>query len=410
MNIDINSRIKWQPGMVLTAETFGTMDANLSQRQRLALRTRCRQSFGLLPETSFSAQGLFVQGNYEIGRLECTALLPAGDILSIDEPVTAPFVHKGGDFCYLCVGFSREFIEYEHDNVPHIRPKYEYDFRSLNEIERDPGVMPLARFSINGGKVQVDDQYIVPSLTCDSPLIADAVARMADALNQVCEHKSLKAGDAHQILLWHLFRLRSFSTSDAVEHLVRQTEELMQAIYYFIASPDARTSRQTCPTETEKMQRLLENPKAKATEALKHPNISYADIGLWITWCENYIAEAIKVLDGEDVVDDSIDLAALKQEIKDELYQQLYEQLRTELTADLTESLCHRLRTELDAHIAEILRQYTDGTVRQQLHDSLHTELRPDLYDTLYRSLYEALYEALQTPEPVEEHFYTPLI
>lgn len=410
MNIDFNSRIKWHAGMVLTADTFGTLDDNIDMRQRLALRVGCRQRFGLVPDMPFAAQGLFVQGRFEIMRLECTALLPTGAIISIDEPVSIPFVRKGDGYNYLCVGIGSESVEYERNNVPHTRPKYEYTIKTLAEIELERDVLPLVRFSITDGAIRVDDGYIVPSLTCNTPLIQAAIARVTDVLTQVVEHKNLKEGDGHQMLLWQLFRLRSFGAGDTVQSLVHQTESLVQAIYYFITSPTARQDRHTAPTETAKLQHRMDNPKAPVTAVLEHPDISYVDIQLWLTWCEDYIAKAKKVLDEVELVDESINLDVLKQEIKDDLYSELYDRLKAELTADLTQSLCQRIGSELEAHIDQLLRQYTDGTVRQQLHDGLHTELRPDLYDALYRSLYQALYDALQTPEPVEEHLYTPLI
>lgn len=408
---DINSRIRWQPGMVLTADTFGNLDDNIELRQRIAVRTANGLRYGLLPDAVFSAKGFFADGCYEIECLQCTALLPTGDMISPNESVRVPFERKDAEYCYLCVGLGIGFVEYEHNNVPYLRPQYAYSIETLSEIERDGDVLPIVRFHIKDGKVSIDNDYIIPSLVCGGdPHIMEEVSHLADAVARLAEHENMAEGDAHQTLLRYLFRLRGFSARNTMESLVELTEEIMQAVHYCVVIPAQRNTMGAHPTETQKLEQRLGKSKITETDRLVHPEISYIDIQLWLNWCKSYLAHAEQVLDGTTRTDDTIDLQALKQEIREELFQQLYQRLHPELTTSICNALHDQLLAEVDAHIDEVVHDYADGTVRQQLHDTLHEALRPDLYDTLYRALYEALYEALQVPETVEEHFYTPII
>ena len=93
--MNINSRIDWEAGMEISAQTFVELDANLARREQVACRAVNGNQFGLIPFTEFDNRGGFVRNKLEIERLVCMALLPSGKILHIDEKVvvSVPLVY-----------------------------------------------------------------------------------------------------------------------------------------------------------------------------------------------------------------------------------------------------------------------------------------------------------------------------
>ena len=67
--MNINSRIDWESGMALSAQTFVELDANLARRQQAVNRAVNGNQFGLIPFTEVDCRGGFVRNKLEIESL-----------------------------------------------------------------------------------------------------------------------------------------------------------------------------------------------------------------------------------------------------------------------------------------------------------------------------------------------------
>lgn len=112
--VDINARINWMPGMELTAETFSGIGEQLEFRQQLAIRAALGSNrMGLVPDSPFICNGIFVKNRFEVTGFRCTALLPSGRMIDADEDVQVTIPMLFGNLYYLTVGFSDEKVEFE---------------------------------------------------------------------------------------------------------------------------------------------------------------------------------------------------------------------------------------------------------------------------------------------------------
>ena len=194
--MDINARINWRPGMELTTQTFLDMDENLDIRQQIAIRAALGDHcIGLLPDASFSNEGVFYTNKYEIDRLQCTALLPSGRIIQVDEAVSISIPFLYGDVYYLAVGIGKEQVQFEKLGVSYVRPQYTYDIMSLEEVKKND-VFPVTRFTVKEGVFTIDKDFIPPCLLLASNnRFAYYRDRYADLLQQLGEHANFKEGD-----------------------------------------------------------------------------------------------------------------------------------------------------------------------------------------------------------------------
>ena len=146
--VDINARINWMPGMELTAETFSGIGEQLEFRQQLAIRAALGSNrMGLVPDSPFICNGIFVKNRFEVTGFRCTALLPSGRMIDADEDVQVTIPMLFGNLYYLTVGFSDEKVEFEKKGVPFIRPHYIYGIHTIEEVEKND-LFPLLRFHV----------------------------------------------------------------------------------------------------------------------------------------------------------------------------------------------------------------------------------------------------------------------
>lgn len=375
--MDIDSRINWMPGMELTAQTFLELDRNLDYRQQVAVRAALgAQRLGLLPDAEFSCQGVFVKNAYEIERFRCLAILPSGRILSADEPVSLTIPMLFGSEYYLTVTYGGDEHTFEREGVPCVRMQKEFAIHSLDELSRED-LLPVARFRVSDGVFSVDSDYIPPCLlmTADERF-AGFGATYTAKLQELAGHANLEDGDGKRTLLRYLFLLKGYDWSGSVRDFISLTQEIAQAVDYFIITPHAEK-----PVEI--------------------PVPSQYDVQKWLSWLSEYLSGASGVLDTVVLEDDSIDFEALLAQAKAELYERLNPELHEKLLQQVKEELHDELRTQL----SDSLTAYIDGKLRPELHNMLSSELDPSLHDKLYPELYDALYDALFVPTEEEKEF-----
>ena len=397
--MDLNSKINWSPGMEITAQTFIGLEEKLALQQRIAMRAALGSTrMGMLPGATLSCDGTFVKNAFEIGHLQCTALLPSGRIVDANEQVTVPIPMLFGDRYYLTIGIGDTQTEYEREGIAYIRPQYEYALQTQEEVEA-ADVMPLIRFSVNEGVFSIDAEYIPPCilLTSDSRF-AFFVEQFVDQLTTITSHQNLEDGDGKRALLHYLFVMKGYSLKNTVHDFVMYLQEIAQAINYYIIAPN-----------TEQSVEMLEP--------------SQTDVQLWLTWFGNYLNGSVAVLDKVVLVDNTIDYDALLKQAKAELYAQLHEELIVKLLSETREELLKLVKEEMENSLEQqrqVLTDYINNTMKPDMLEQLDStikrslavledELSEKIYERLYEELFEHLFNALYVPEPESEKF-VPLI
>ena len=375
--MNINARINWKPGMELTAQTFLDMDANLDFRQQMAIRAalgdRC---MGVLPETQFHCSGSFYTNKFEIERFQCTALLPSGKMIQVDEPVSVSVPILYGSEYYLTVGIGNGQTAFEKEGVPYVRPQYSYAIMTEEEVTAND-VLPIMRFIVNNGTFAVDNDFVTPSLMLPSHAVfAQLRQHYVEQLATLAEHANLKEGDGKRAMQRYLFMMKAFNMEGRVADFVSLTQEIAQAVDYFIMRPNTE-------------------------QQVDIPQPLQADVMKWLRWVEEFLTGAATVLDGVVLEDDSIDYEALLAQAKKELYEQLNPELYEKLLANIKEEL----REELAQKLTNELTTYMDETMKPDLGRILSAELYEKLYEKLYTELFENLFNALYVPEPEEKEF-----
>lgn len=400
--MDINCRINWMPGMEITAQTFLGMAEHWDFKHRLALRTALGSNrMGLLPEAPFQCNGIFVKNRFEIEGLQCMALLSSGRIVNADEDVQVTIPMLFGERYYLTVGFGEGNAEFDRQGVPFIRPRYVYGIHTIEEIESDD-LFPLLRFRVNDGVFSIDADFIPPCvlLTADKRF-KEYIDMYVDKLSALSCHPNFENGEGKRAILRYVFRLKGYNMQSSMHDFVLLTQEIAQAIDYYIVTP------------------YHEQP-------IEVPQPSQVDIQYWLQWLDDYLAGASVILNGVVLEDNTIDYEALLAQAKAELYEKLHPELIAKLLADMkeelraemqqqTETLTTYINETLKTSILEQLVSEVD-TRTTQLNDNLTAKfdqlgknLSESLFEKLYFDLFDHLFNALYVPEP-EEKEYIPLI
>ena len=400
--MDINAKINWIPGLEITADTFLGMAEHWDYKYKLALRASLGSNrMGLLPDAPFSCNGIFVKNRFEIENLQCMALLSSGRIVSAEEDVQVTIPMLFGERYYLTVGFGEEKTEFEREGVPFIRPHYVYGIHTMEEIE-SADLFPLVRFTVNDGVFSLDAEFIPPCLLLTAhPGFKMYIDRYIEKLSILAVHKNFADGEGKRAILRYMFRLKGYNMQSSMLDFVLLTQEIAQAINYYIVTPN--------------MEQSTDVPLPHQT-----------DIQVWLQWLDDYLAGAAVILDGVVLEDNTIDYETLLKQAKAELYSQLHPELIAKLLADMkeelraemqqqTETITTYINDSLKPAILEQLSTEVDNRTTQMSEtmttkfDQLSKDLSESLYEKLYFTMFDHLFNALYVPEP-EEKEYIPLI
>lgn len=364
--------------MELDAETLAGFDENINRHNLIAIRTANGNRIGLIPNTQFKADGFFVDGKFEIPHLICTALLPSGRIVSADESVQIPIpTLKSGEY-YCCIGFGIDYTPFEYKNTTYERPQYIFSIKTIQELN-NCDLFPIAKLRVEDGSCIIDKDYLPPCLLMSSDQrFSDHLTNIATLVKTIAYHDKLQEGDPRQSILKYHFRLKRFTLQNTVESFIALTEEISNAIDYFIFRNE---------------------------EDLFPPTSPY-DVNHWISYLTGHLTQAIQLLDASEINNKGIDFDELKSQIKSELYDQVIPELEEKISNQLRE----KINSDLETKLSETLKDYLDGTFQSQMHDTLQGELSSELQDKLYNTLYETLYQALYVPPTEEENSFIPLI
>ncbi len=395
--MDINSRINWTNGMEMTAQTLLGLNDQWDSNLQLALRASLGSNrMGLLPNTPFECKAAFAAGQLEVEELRCTALLPSGRVVDANENVHVQVPMLFGDVYYLTVSFSDYSRTFEREGVSFIKPRYNYNINSREEIE-DGDLFPLLRFHVKDNTMTLDSDYIVPCLILkDDSRFKDYIDGIADRLTKLATHVNMAEGECKRSLLRYMFELKGYSLQTSAHEFMKLTQEIAQAIDFYIMTPN----------------------KEEAPQVLLP---SLIDLQEWLGWLNDYLDGAATVLDSVTLAP-PIDYEALLAQAKAELY----ERLNPELTQRMLEALKEELQGEIQ-QLNDNLTNYINQTVKEELKNELTTtinerldqineqlnektdqmgrELHESLYEKLYQELFDHLFNALYVPEPEEKKF-----
>ena len=400
--VDINARINWVPGMELTADTFSGIGEQWDFRHRLAFRAAVGSNrMGLVPGYPFSCNGVFVKNCFEVSGFRCMALLPSGRVIDADEDIQVPIPMLFGNKYYLTVGFGDDEVEFEKKGVPFLRPHYTYGIHTLDEVEAGD-LFPLMRFHVAEGIFSADPSYMPPCLLLtENPHFGEYLKIYTEQMNVLATHPNMADGEGKRAFLRYVFLLKSYNLKNSMKDFILFTQEMAQAIDYYVVVPNREQS-------------------------MDIPQPQQIDIQEWLQWFEDYMKGAAVILDGVVLEDNTIDYEALLAQAKKELYDKLHPELIEKLLADMKEELRAEMRQQteqLTTYINETLKNNileqlsTEMNERQtklnemltEKFDELGRNLNESLYEKLYFDLFENLFKALYVPEPEEEKF-VPLI
>ena len=386
--VDINARINWMPGMELTADTFSGMAKQWDFRQQLAIRAALGSNrMGLVPGAPFCCNGIFVKNRFEVTGLQCLALLPSGRVIDANEDVQVTIPMLFGDKYYLTIGFSEDQTEFEKEGVPFVRPHYTYAIHSMEEIE-DNDLFPLLRFQVAEGVFSVDPTFMPPCLLLtENPRFKVYIDSYTELMNVLATHTNLVEGEGKRAMLRYVFMLKSYHLQNTMQDFILFTQEIAQAIDYYIVTPN-REQRTEVPLPVQ------------------------ADIQTWLQWLEDYMKGAAVILDSVVLEDNTIDYETLLAQAKKELYDQLHPELIEKLLADMKEELREEMRQQteqLTTYINETLKNAILEQLTSEINDrqtklndmltekfnELGKHLNESLYDKLYFDLFENLFNAL---------------
>jgi hypothetical protein len=317
-------------------------------------------------------------------------------MVDANENVQVPIPMLFGDTYYLTVSFSEYSRIFEREGVSFVKPRYLYNINTREDIENGD-LFPLLRFHVKDNMVTLDSDYIVPCLVLkDNSRFKEYIDAITDRLTKLASHVNMAEGECKRAVLRYLFLLKGYSLQTSTHEFMMLTQEIAQAVDFYIMTPNREDPPQV-------------------------PLPSLIDMQEWLGWLNDYLDGAVTVLDGVTLAP-PIDYEALLAQAKAELY----ERLNPELTQRMLEALKEELQGEIQ-QLNDNLTNYINQTVREELKNELTTtinerldqineqlnektdqmgrELHQSLYEKLYQELFDNLFNALYVPEPEEKKF-----
>lgn len=379
--MNINAKIDWKSGLELTSGTFITLDNSIDKRLLSISRIVNGNLFGIVPSTAFNNSAIFVKKQIEFTRLQCTALLPSGRVVEIDDSVAINIPMLYGDEYYVAVSLGDDSLKYELESIPLTKPTTEYGLYTREQLE-GADLMPLLKLLVKDGIFSIDSSYIPPLLQIDSAeRYGDFIELLSDALAKIAEHPNLESGEGQRAMMRYSFQLKGYRSSSRVADFVAFIQEIAQALEYYVVKPNSSNYE-------------------------KIPECNLYDVANWLDLITEYLSAVTSILDKVVLEDKSIDLEKLKQELSSELYEKIY----TNLYATLTAELIARMHNEIKVEIKDKLEEYINGEFKRKIYQELKVELSQELTSALFDDLYTKLYNALYVQEEEVEDGFMPLI
>ena len=269
-------------------------------------------------------------------------------------------------------------------------------------------MVPIKRFVIIDGMLNIDTDYIPPVLTVSSDKrYEDHIATIVSDIEAIVTHVNIGNGEAKRVLQNILFRLKNFNTLRSSRYLVNILVEAAHAVKFYIDESKPNELKQGVITEETPgsiEQFRLERLATLWNDERREP--SMLNIVGYMKWLHEWLELQTQLLDLVVLVDTSIDYDQLKREIKEEVYQQLKEEIYEKMIAEMRDKLYSTLSEELTATV----KTYIDEEILPRIKQEISDELRQQLYDHLYDALFKALYDELYRPDDDDDNVFLPMI
>lgn len=333
---------------------------------------------------------------YEMTGLRLTAMLPSGRIIDVDSDMQLEIPRISDDEVFVTIGIAkdREYV-FEQDGIPFSMPEYSLELHTLEQMSA-LDVLPLKRFTLDDGVLNVDAQYIMPTLSVGGDTRYNGyIDRYVESMTALIRHQHMaddEGWSCKRNLLHLLFRLKNISGMSATSDLTDLLQEIAHTADFFIVE-EMGAGIDAMP---EKVTRLHDDPRRILTPY---------NVAAFMQWLDDYLKALPLVMDQVQLIDHTIDVEALKAEIK----RDLTEQMMTALDERLHE-MREQLTEELTTRIMETVTEYINGTLKPEMRDELLALLRDPLYQDLYDALLAALSKLFDRPEVVVEDNFMPII
>lgn len=392
-----NSKILWQPGMPLTASLMQHQENRLSNLQQLMVRTALGNGrFGLLPGCECHTTAGFVNRKYEMTGLRLTLMLPSGIVIDVDSDMELEIARINDEEVFVSIGIDggKEY-RFEQDGIPFTMPAYTLGLHTMEQMKQ-MDVVPLKRFTISNGMLNVDQDYIMPTLAVESDdRYMDFIAKYSESLDVLIKHEHMAddlGWSCKRNLLQLLFELKNISGQSATSDLTDLLQDIARTVDFFII---------------EQMGANIDDMPENAMNLHGDPRreLSLYNIASFLNWLDEYLKAMPEVMDMVQLIDHTIDIEALKAEIKNEVSEQLITELEQRM-----QQMHDQLTDELTTSIMNTLTEYINGTVKPEMRDELFAQLRDPLYNELYEALLNALSGVVNRQSVVDEDIFMPLI
>lgn len=232
MNTDI--RIDWQSGMEITPQTFIDMENNIAENRMLVRKMISAKNFGVIPRTKFTVSHELTQSSLHIKQLECSVLLPTGQVIVVESGanINLEIPPKDTKELYLTVELGSMPTNFSKGGIPYVVNEYKYDLKKLSEIR---GEMPLLKIANDNDTWKVSETYVMPVMAVRSstPLMEKLEALKKSAV-KIIEHDHAAYLTDSVLIMVLIDQLATFSVDDSSRELVLLCKRISTALSFSI--------------------------------------------------------------------------------------------------------------------------------------------------------------------------------
>lgn len=152
--------------MEITPETFDTVDKYHESMVEAVRKLTVSRCYGIIPGTAMNVTTTIVDGMVTIQIHSLQAVSRSGQLFHIvGDSLSRQLPHAKGRECYIVVHLDGE-VEQEVNGVLYTKPRYAYDYCSLEEIDQD--CLPVAKLCLDNDSWKVQDVFVPPCMVLNA--------------------------------------------------------------------------------------------------------------------------------------------------------------------------------------------------------------------------------------------------
>ena len=232
MNTDI--RIDWQSGMEITPQTFIDLENNIAENRMLVRKMISAKNFGVIPRTKFSVVHELTQSSLHVKQLECSLLMPTGQVIVLESGVNVnlEIPPKDTKELYLTVELGTSSLSFSKGSVPYAVNDCKYDLKKLSEIRAE---MPLLKITNVNDTWKVSETYVMPVMTVRSSVpLMEKLELLKQNAAKIAEHDHAAYLSDPVLVMLLVEQLASFPVDDSSRELVLLCKRIATALSFSI--------------------------------------------------------------------------------------------------------------------------------------------------------------------------------